>query len=95
MESADWVITGEGSFDNQSLYGKVVSGIAALALQSHTQIAVLAGQVSVPKKEYQKLGIVTAIGCKGNDMSLEDSLRNCQKLLNDAAGRLAKQILRG
>ena len=93
LKSADWVITGEGSFDHQSLYGKVVSGIAALAQQSNTKIAVLAGQVSVPKKEYQKLGIVTAVGCKSGDMSLDYALKNCRTLLCDAARNFAEQNL--
>ncbi len=94
MQSADWVITGEGSFDHQSLYGKVVSGIAALASRSHTRAAVLAGQVSVPKKEYQKLGIIAAISCKSDDMSLDYAVKNSRLLLRSAAQRFAKQYLR-
>ncbi len=93
LRSADWVITGEGSFDRQSLYGKVVSGIANLALQSHTRIAVIAGEVSVPEKEYQKLGIETAISCRTKDMSLDYALANSRELLQLASQRFAKEYL--
>ncbi len=93
LRSADWVITGEGSFDRQSLYGKVVSGIANLALQSHTRIAVIAGEVSVPEKEYQKLGIETAIGCRTKDMSLDYAIANSRELLHLASRRFAKEYL--
>ncbi len=93
LQSADWVITGEGSFDRQSLYGKVVSGIATMASQSHTRIAVLAGQVTVPQQEYQKLGIITAIPGRLDNMPLDYALKNCRVLLYSAAQRFAKQYL--
>jgi glycerate kinase len=93
LESADWIITGEGSFDRQSLRGKVVSGIARMALESRTRLAVLAGQVTVPKQEYQKLGIITAIGCRANDMSLDYAMRNCRSLLDRSARQFAKEHL--
>ncbi|MHC4395072.1 MAG: glycerate kinase [Planctomycetota bacterium] len=95
LDSADWVITGEGSFDQQSLYGKVVSGISAMAHRSDTKIAVIAGRVNVPQDEYQKIGIVTAISCKTNDMSLDYALENCRPLLHSAARRFANQYLSG
>ncbi|NQT02192.1 MAG: glycerate kinase [Planctomycetes bacterium] len=93
LESADWVITGEGSFDRQSLYGKVVSGILKTASQSHTRVAVLAGQVNIPQQEYQKIGIATAISCKDENMSLEYALENSRALLRSAAQRFATQYL--
>jgi glycerate kinase len=93
LESADWVITGEGSFDRQSLYGKVVSGISKMASQSHTRLAVLAGQVNIPQLEYQKIGIATAISCKDDNMSLDYALKNSRALLYSVAQRFAKQYL--
>jgi len=93
LESADWVITGEGSFDRQSLYGKVVSGILRMASQSHTRLVVLAGQVNVPQQEYQKIGIATAISCRDDNMSLDYALKNSRELLYTAAQRFAKQYL--
>ena len=93
LESADWVITGEGSFDKQSLYGKVVSGILKSASQSHTRVAVLAGQVDIPQQEYEKIGIAAAISCRDENMSLEYALENSRELLYLAAQRFAKQHL--
>ncbi len=95
LESADWIITGEGSFDEQSLRGKVVCGIARMAQKSHTRLAVLAGQVTVPKQEYQKLGIITAIGCRTDDMSLDYAMKNCRLLLHNAAQEFVKEKLSG
>ena len=93
LQSADWMITGEGCFDRQSLSGKVVCGIAKTASQSNTRIAVLAGQVTVPQREYQKLGITTAIGCRTNDMPFDYALENCHTLLRLAAQQFTREYL--
>jgi glycerate kinase len=93
LADADWIITGEGCFDTQSLYGKVIAGIAEIAASSDTPVAVIAGQVNLPKAEYQKIGIRTAIACKPQDMSLDDALRNSRSLLRSAAQMFAKQNL--
>jgi glycerate kinase len=90
---ADWVITGEGCFDRQSLYGKVVAGITEIAAKSETAAAVIAGQVNLPKAKYQRLGIRTAIACKPKDMSLDEALKNSHVLLRSAAERFVKQNL--
>jgi glycerate kinase len=94
LAAADWVITGEGSFDRQSLYGKVVSGIAEITLESNTRTAVIAGQVTVPPDQYKKIGINTAIACKTADMSLDYAFRNCRTLLHSATQHFAKDHLR-
>jgi glycerate kinase len=93
LQSADWVITGEGSFDLQSLRGKVISGIARMASKSQTLLAVIAGQVSVPRHEYERLGIITAVPCRKNGMSLNYALENCRPLLREAARQLTMEWL--
>jgi len=93
LQSADWVITGEGAFDKQSLYGKVVAGISKMAEKSNTSIAVLAGQVNVTAQQYQKLGVVTALGCKPEDMSVEYAIENSRSLLYNVAQQFADKYL--
>jgi glycerate kinase len=93
LESADWIITGEGCFDYQSLSGKVVSGILKTASQTNTRVAVLAGQVKVPPDVYQKAGIVTAISCKSDNMTLNEALKKSHTLLYSAAKKLAEKYL--
>lgn len=93
LRSADWIITGEGCFDRQSLRGKVVSGVAKIASQSNTCLAVLAGQIAVPQTEFGKLAISTAISCRTNDMPLDYALKNCRTLLRSAARKFAAQHL--
>ena len=45
LAGADWVITGEGKLDYQSVQGKVVSGVADAAAKASVQVAAIAGSV--------------------------------------------------
>jgi glycerate kinase len=93
LESADWVITGEGCFDRQSLSGKVVAGVLRLARQASTRVLVLAGQVKLPAEEYTQMGIEAAISAKPTDMPLEEALADSRTLLHSATRRLIEQHL--
>ena len=58
--SVDLVVTGEGSFDWQSLRGKVVAGVAAAALERAVPVVVLAGRVEVSRREWITAGVAAA-----------------------------------
>ena len=89
VADADWVITGEGKFDHQSLMGKVVSGVLQVAKNAGKKVAVLAGQVRLTPAEYRKAGIEDAIGCMDDQMTLQYAIENAEKLLADAAKKFA------
>jgi glycerate kinase len=93
LADADWVVTGEGCFDRQSLYGKVVTGICEIAAKSNTAVAVIAGQVNLPKTEYRRMGIRTATACRSENMSLDNALENSRALLRCAVERFVRQNL--
>ncbi|MHC4625165.1 MAG: glycerate kinase, partial [Planctomycetota bacterium] len=93
LADADWIITGEGCFDRQSLYGKVVAGIAEIAARSNTPAVVIAGTVDLSQVEYQNMGILAAIACKPENMSLERALGNSRALLRSAAEKLVRRYL--
>ncbi len=57
LGDADLVVTGEGTFDWQSLRGKVVSAVAERALAVGVPVIVVAGQVEVGRRESLAVGI--------------------------------------
>ena len=93
LDLADWVITGEGCFDRQSLFGKVIAGVLKMARQSNTHVAVLAGQVNIPPEEYSKMGIDIAIATKPDNMPLDKALKDSQTLLRSAARHFVEKYL--
>lgn len=60
IDGVDLVVTGEGSFDWQSLRGKVVAGVAAAAVQRAVPVLVLAGRVEVSRREWITAGVAAA-----------------------------------
>jgi glycerate kinase len=83
--ASDWVITGEGRFDEQSLYGKAVSGIVKIAAKKRVPVGMLAGSIGLTEKEYQRFGVFDAIGAQKNGISLKYAITHAGELLAEAA----------
>lgn len=88
--ASDLVVTGEGCFDWQSLRGKVVSGVAAAALDQGRPVVVLAGRVEVGKREYVALGVTEAHATHA-DGTLPATSADAARALADRAARVAAQ----
>ncbi|MEN6427727.1 MAG: glycerate kinase [Phycisphaerales bacterium] len=89
LADADWVITGEGRFDHQSLRGKVVSGVARAAREGGAKVAVIAGQVHLSREVYAQAGIEVALPCMTGSMTLDHALAHVETLLAEATRRFA------
>ena len=87
---SELVITGEGCFDWQSLRGKVVSGVAAAALNQGRPVVVLAGRVEVGKREYVALGITEAHAASA-DGDVPATPAEAARALAERAARVASQ----
>ena len=57
IAAANYIITGEGGFDTQSLQGKVVGHIADLARKYRKKIHVICGESLIDDSDYTALGI--------------------------------------
>ncbi len=90
ITGADWVITGEGCFDEQSLQGKVVSGVARLAREAGAKVAVLAGQVRLAPERYRRAGIEVVVTCMDAGMELDYAMTHGDRLLDCAARRFVR-----
>lgn len=90
VSQADLVITGEGRFDWQSLRGKVVSGVAGASMSQARPCVVLAGDVSVGRREYSQIGISNAYSVSTIVGSIHESMESPSRSLITAAERIAK-----
>ena len=89
LKTADLVITGEGSFDWQSLSGKVVTGVARAALDLGVAVVVVAGQVDLGRREWQSIGVHGVYSLV--DMVGEtEAFANAASALSDALERVAR-----
>lgn len=89
---ADWVITGEGRLDAQSLRGKVVSGVASVARRAGAKVAVLAGSVALSETEWREAGVAVVVPIQPPGMSTAEAMARAQELLAVGARRLAQTM---
>ncbi|MDJ0338925.1 glycerate kinase [Cryobacterium sp. PH31-O1] len=71
MASADLVLTGEGSFDSQSLGGKVAVAVARLA-SAGCPVVVIAGRVELSAADSAASGVTAAFSIAGGPSTLDD-----------------------
>jgi glycerate 2-kinase len=92
LRNADWVITGEGCFDEQSLRGKVVSSVVKLARQHGVKVAVLAGAVKLSKPRWRRAGVTQALAIQPTGMSTAKAMAQADELLCAAAQQFATTL---
>jgi len=81
LAGCDLVITGEGSFDDQSLRGKVAAGVANAARDLGIPCVVVAGQVDVGRRGALSAGVTESY-------SLADHAGSVAKAMAEPAGGL-------
>ena len=91
LDRADLVLTGEGSFDWQSLRGKVPGGVAAAAAERAVPCLVLAGQVAVGRREQAAAGVDAAYSMVEDAGSLAAAIREPAPTLSSLARRVARE----
>jgi glycerate kinase len=89
VATADLVLTGEGSLDDQSLRGKVISGVVTLARHHARPCVVVAGQVRLGRRELGAAGIDAAYSM-ADMVGLERALAEPSASLEEVASRVAR-----
>lgn len=92
LRGADWVITGEGRFDEQSLRGKVVSGVTKRARKLGVKVAVLAGSVAFAEQQWRQHDMQIVLAMQREGIGLESAITNARRLLAERAHELAVQL---
>ncbi len=92
---ADLVVTGEGSFDWQSLRGKAVAGVARVAGRTGTPVVVLAGRVQVGRREMASIGVEAAYAMAETPAEVRVAMERPVEELERLAERVARTWSRG
>ncbi|RYO90365.1 hypothetical protein DL766_001172 [Monosporascus sp. MC13-8B] len=91
----DVVITGEGSLDSQSARGKMTVEIARRARKLDAQVIVLAGTIGNGAESIYDAGVAAFTSILDGPYSLEQAIKNTDRLLKDAAERSVRMLLAG
>lgn len=92
-ENIDYIITGEGHFDEQSLYGKLIEGILKLAKTYEVPSLIVCGASSVEPKHLENYPIESIIELKSKGRSLDYCLSNTKELIEEEIHNYLKSKL--
>lgn len=76
VAACDWLITGEGKFDQSSLQGKGPGTLAQTALAQGKRVSVLAGRIDVSKSEFGSNAPLDLVEISPRELSLEKALKD-------------------
>ncbi len=82
------VITGEGKLDNQSLNGKVISGIINRIKNDNTRVIVVCGKMEGKEEDYFKYGISKVIVTNEENLDFEIVKIKCKEQLKKAIEKI-------
>ncbi len=91
LDGADLVVTGEGSFDWQSLRGKLVTAVAGAAAERGVPCLVLAGQVAVRRRQAAAAGVESAYSVAEHAGSVEAAMADPAGTLSALSEHVARQ----
>ncbi len=90
ISNADMVFTGEGKIDRQTLYGKTISGIAAMGKKYNIPVFAVAGKVGDNIEELNDLGVTAIFSIVNKPMSLEESIANADQLIQSCVENILR-----
>lgn len=92
IDGADWIITGEGQLDGQTLSGKTIDGVLQSAKTKNIPVAALCGSVAVSLSELEAMGLQYVTSIVNGIGNLEDAKRNSAQNLELASYNFAKLL---
>ena len=90
LDIADSVITGEGSFDEQSLSGKAPMGVLRRAQSLRKPVTLIAGQILASDKTLTRLGFQSAYELRSMAASATESMNRAAEFLYALGQRWAE-----
>jgi glycerate kinase len=90
---ADYIITGEGKLDSQTLSGKTIKGVLQTASKHNIPVAVFCGISSLKKNEVEKFGISYIDAILNNTSDLKSAMSNTKEWIKKMAENFAKNLL--
>lgn len=92
MSNADWVITGEGKFDRQTLNGKTVFGVSRVAKMKNVPVIVIAGTLGEGYQALYEHGVTAAFSLTNGPITLEQACEAAAELIFERTIDIARLI---
>lgn len=92
IKDADAVFTGEGKIDDQTLFGKTISGVAAIAKRYHVPLYVVTGTDALTNDAIYEEGVTAVFSITDRPMTLEDAMNRTDALIEKTMTNICRTI---
>ncbi len=94
IEGAQWVISGEGKLDSQTLSGKTIQGVVTTAKQKDIAVALFCGAIDLPETTVKDFGVSYTASIMEQAVDFDDAMRNTNKYLQQIASSFAQEKMK-
>jgi len=92
LKEADLVITGEGKIDAQTLNGKTIMGIAAMAKKHNVPVIVLTGKIGDNIEDIYSIGVNAIFSIVNRPMALSEAICEAPLLIQQCTTNFIRTI---
>jgi glycerate 2-kinase len=92
LRGADWVFTGEGSVDAQTVMGKTPFGVAQAAARAGARVVIFAGRVAPDASVLLEHGVERLVAITADGTPIEQALREGAESLTRATVDVCREI---
>lgn len=93
LRDADWVFTGEGSVDAQTVMGKTPFGVAQLAVKAGARVVIFAGRVAPDASVLLDYGVDRLVAITAEGTPLQQALRDGPASLTRATEKFCRESI--
>ncbi|WP_242131259.1 glycerate kinase [Aestuariivivens marinum] len=90
---AEWIITGEGKLDRQTLSGKTIDGVLVSAKAKNIKIAALCGAIVLNEEQLKEYGIDYSDAVIKHAKTEKDAMQNSYEYVRKMAKIFAKKLM--
>ncbi|MWW24683.1 glycerate kinase [Algibacter lectus] len=92
LHGADWIITGEGKLDTQTMSGKTIQGVLSSAKAKQIKVAAFCGSIDLENDNAKDFGIEYTDAVIKYSKSLNDAMKNSYGYVEKMATTFARQL---
>jgi len=92
ISEADLILTGEGKLDEQTVYGKTIAGITAVAKKHSIPVIALVGKFEDSPKLYE-MGLTSYFSICEGPVRMDYAVKNSKRLIKSLAERIIRMYL--
>ncbi len=92
LSGCDMVFTGEGKLDHQSLFGKVIAGVALKAKEKNIPVIAVVGKMEKNLKNLHEMGIIAVYETGGHRQDFAEILTYCKEDLRRTMEEVIKTM---